>query len=167
MADEQHKSGCSKTVMLQLPKLATPVRLRSPAPFSIRGNRMKRFIFAAFVLTGILLCAGCSTERLPAEDLEVPVVCAEEIRILKNPDLQSNSREKYNAVKRLIKKVDLTFTRETKTINDIFYHGDAIIDSPQHQDRTISFNYQFKDHYVRIQFRTFRTFVLRVDITEK
>ena len=25
--------GCSKTVMLQLPKLATPVRLRSPAPF--------------------------------------------------------------------------------------------------------------------------------------
>ncbi len=34
-------SGCSKTVMLQLPKLATPVRLRSPAPFflpRIAGN---------------------------------------------------------------------------------------------------------------------------------
>ena len=32
--------GCSKTVMLQLPKLATPVRLRSPAPFFEKAKKV-------------------------------------------------------------------------------------------------------------------------------
>ena len=63
--------------------------------------------------------------------------------------------------------MDLSFTRETKTINELFYHGDALVDLPNSQDRTISFNYQYKDKYVRIQFKTFRNFVVRTIITEK
>ena len=61
----------------------------------------------------------------------------------------------------------LTFMRETKTINELFYYGDAIIDAPDSENRTISFNYQYGDHYIRFTFYTHRIFVHRVDIVEK
>ena len=128
---------------------------------------MKKMLFLAASFAALLVLSGCASERLPAEDIEVPEVCADIIRVLKNPALPANSKEKYEAAKKLLKKVDFSFIRETKTINDIFYHGDALIDFPQQQDRNISFNYQYKNNYVRFQFRTFRTFVLRADITEK
>ena len=126
---------------------------------------MKRYFFPAAAV--LVLLAGCATERLPSEDLEVPVVCADIIKVLKDPSIGANSRQKYEAAKSLVKKVDLTFTRETATLNEIFYHKDALIDFPDLPDRTITFNYQYRDNYIRFQFRTFRNFVTRVDITEK
>ena len=126
---------------------------------------MKRYFFPA--AAAVLLLAGCATERLPSEDIEVPVVCADIIKVLKDPSIGPNSRQKYEAAKALVKKVDLTFTRETATLNEIFYHKDALIDFPDLPDRTITFNYQYRDNYIRFQFRTFRNFVTRVDITEK
>ncbi|MBQ7207851.1 MAG: hypothetical protein IJS01_08650 [Lentisphaeria bacterium] len=126
---------------------------------------MKKYFFPA--AAAVLLLAGCATERLPSEDIEVPVVCADIIKVLKDPSIGPNSRQKYEAAKALVKKVDLTFTRETSTLNEIFYHKDALIDFPDLPDRTITFNYQYRDNYIRFQFRTFRNFVTRVDITEK
>ena len=126
---------------------------------------MKRYFFPA--AAAVLLLAGCATERLPSEDIEVPVVCADIIKVLKDPSIGPNSRQKYEAAQALVKKVDLTFTRETSTLNEIFYHKDALIDFPDLPDRTITFNYQYRDNYIRFQFRTFRNFVTRVDITEK
>ena len=128
---------------------------------------MKKFFFLTALTTVVLMFSGCSTERLPSEDLEVPVVCADLIKVLKDPQLSANSKAKYDAARELVKRVDFSFTRETKTINDIFFHKDALIDFPNLPDRTITFNYQYQDHYIRFQFRTFRNFVLRVDITEK
>lgn len=106
-------------------------------------------------------------ERLPAEDLEVPQLYADLILTMKNPRLPSNSREKYETIKKLLKKVDYTFTRETKTLNELFYYGDAIIDSPAAVDRTITFNYQYNNHYVRLIFYTYGIFVTGVEIIEK
>ena len=126
---------------------------------------MKRYFFPA--AAAVLLLAGCAAERLPSEDIEVPVVCADIIKVLKDPSIGPNSRQKYEAAKALVKKVDLTFTRETSTLNEIFYHKDALIDFPDLPDRTITFNYQYRDNYIRFQFRTFRNFITRVDITEK
>jgi len=126
---------------------------------------MKKYFFPA--AAAVLLLAGCATERLPSEDIEVPVVCADIIKVLKDPSIGPNSRQKYEAAKALVKKVDLTFTRETSTLNEIFHHKDALIDFPDLPDRTITFNYQYRDNYIRFQFRTFRNFVTRVDITEK
>ncbi len=128
---------------------------------------MSRTLFFAVSAAVMLVLSGCTAERLPAEDLEVPVVCADIIKVLKDPSLAPNSRQKYDAARALVKKVDLTFTRETKTINEIFFHRDAMIDFPDRPDRTITFNYQYRDSYIRFQFRTYRNFVLRVDISEK
>ena len=128
---------------------------------------MKKNCFLLVCFSALLFISGCATERLPSEDLEVPVLYADIIKVLKDPKIRSNTKEKYDAAKALLKKVDLSFTRETKTINELFYHGDALVDLPNSQDRTISFNYQYKDKYVRIQFKTFRNFVVRTIITEK
>ncbi len=127
----------------------------------------KRLLYTA-LLPLLLLFAGCSTPRpLPSEDIEVPKLYANLISVLKDPNLPSNSREKYEAARELIRKVDFTFTRETKTLNDLFYHGDAIIDAPQAKDRMIAFNYQYGDHFVRLSFYTYQEFVFRVEIVEK
>ena len=128
---------------------------------------MKKTIFCFAFFAVLLFLSGCATEKLPSEDLEVPVLYADIIKVLKNPDLKPNSKEKYDAARALLKKVDLSFTRETKTINELFYHRDALIDLPNSKDRTISFNYQYKDKYVRIQFKTYQNFVVRTIITEK
>ena len=120
----------------------------------------------SFAAMSALLC-GCSVERLPAEDLEVPVLNAKTISVLKDPLLRTNSKEKYDAARELNKRVDLTFVRETKTINELFYYGDALIDSPNAPDRVITFNYQYLDHYIRFVFYTYRNFVHRVDIVEQ
>ncbi len=105
--------------------------------------------------------------RLPSEDLEVKQVCADIIAVLQNPSLGCNTKEKYDAAKELLSEVDLTFTRETKTINEIFYHGDAIFDNINAKNRNITFNYQYGENFVRITFHTYMNFVFRVDITEK
>ena len=128
---------------------------------------MKKLLFVFLFFVAACFLTGCNSERLPSEDLEVPVVCADIIKVLKDPTLSANSKQKYDAAKELVKRVDLTFTRETRTINDIFYFKDALIDFPNLPDRTITFNYQYKDNYIRFQFKTFRNFITRVEITEK
>ena len=114
-----------------------------------------------------LVFSGCATKPLPSEDIEAPKLYARWINVLKDPELKPNSKEKYEAVRQLIKRVDFSFTRETKTINEFFAPQDAIIDLPQAVDRRITFNYQYRDNYVRLTFFTYREFVVRVDILQK
>ena len=126
--------------------------------------RVLPLCFAALVLA----LTGCATEeKLPAEDLEVPQFYGDLIHVLQDPKLPPNSREKYEAAKKLIGKVDFSLTRELKTVNSIFYHGDALIDTPDQPDRTIVFYYPWNGHYVRLTFYTYTTWVLRVKIDEK
>ena len=127
---------------------------------------MSRFLLL-LCAASVLLLAGCASERLPSEDIEAPRLYSGLIRILKDPELKPNSREKYEAVKALMKKVDFTFTRETKTINEYFSPADALIDLPDVVDRRITFNFQYRDHYIRLIFFTYLNFVVRVDIIEK
>ena len=120
-----------------------------------------------FVFLSVILSGCASVKRLPSEDIEAPVLNAHLISILKDPQLRPNSKEKYDAVRALIKKVDFSFTRETKTINEFLAPQDAIIDLPEAVDRRITFNYQYRDRYVRLTFFTYREFVVRVDILDK
>ena len=83
--------------------------------------------------------------------------------ILKNPKILPNSKEKYQAAKSLVEKVDFTFTRETKTLNDIFYFGDAILSSDTAAERTIAFNFQYGNNYVRLMFYCYDRFVFKVE----
>ncbi|MCQ2379252.1 MAG: hypothetical protein MJ016_08660 [Victivallaceae bacterium] len=125
---------------------------------------MKRLFL---LLTAAFCLAGCVTEKLPSEDIEVLTKYADIIAVLKDPRLPANSEAKYEAAKELIRHVDMSFTRETKTLDALFYHGDALIDYPDQPDRMITFSYQYGDHYVRMIFRTYHQFILRVDVIEK
>ena len=126
---------------------------------------------ALLAAVALLSVGGCGLfqeeKRLPSEDIEIFQFYPELISVLKNPALPPNSKEKYEAAREIIRKVDFSFTRESKPLNDIFFYGDAIIDSPNTPDHTISFNYQYGDHYVRFQFFMYRNFVLRTEVTEK
>lgn len=128
--------------------------------------KVSKIFSLLFVILCIVLLTGCRSvdSRMPSEDIEVPKKYSDIITILKDSHLSTNSEEKYEAVKDLLKVVDLTFTRETKTINDLFYHGDAAIDFPNAEQRTIVFNYQYKNDYVRLMFVTMRSYVLRVTV---
>lgn len=129
------------------------------------ASRIIRLSFAAVVL---LSGFGCSTtEMLPAEDLEVHQFYGDLIRVLKDPKIPPNSKEKYEAAKELVSKVDFTLTRELNTVNSIFYHGDALIDTPDAPDRTIIFYYPYDNHYVRLTFYTYTTWVFRVKVDQK
>ncbi len=127
---------------------------------------MKKFLSAMLCAAAVLI-AGCAAERLPAEDLEVPEVCYNEILILRNPDIPPNSKAKYDAIKAMMKKVDFTFVREGKTLNELLYHGDAFVDHPGEHERTVTFYYQHEKHYVRLVFYFYDNFILRVDVEEK
>lgn len=126
---------------------------------------MFRISFFAVLFAALFVC-GCSSmdNRMPSEDIEVPVKYNDIIAILKNPQLSTNSKEKYDAICDLIKVVDFSFTRETKTINDLLYYGDAAIDFPNAESRTIVFNYQYQNRFVRLIFVTMRNYVLRTEI---
>ena len=161
--------------MPQLPKLVTPVRLRSPAPFFLpffcieedtQGGLTMKMRLLLLCLLG-LFCGGCATKLLPSEDIEAPRLYANLVDVLKDPKIPPNSKLKYDAIRKLIRKVDFSFTRETKTINEFLAANDAIIDIPEAVDRRITFNYQYRDRYVRLTFFTYRNFVVRVDIKEK
>ncbi len=128
---------------------------------------MKKNFLTAFSALFLLLVCGCATSRLPSEDIEVLSKHADIISVLRSPELLPNSREKYEAAKELVKKVDLHFTRETATVDKLFFHRDAAVDNPGSDDPTFTFTYQWKDHVLRIRFFTFKMFVTRVEITEK
>ena len=143
------------------------MNVKSPIPRS-SGSFWSRVVIGLFAAA--LLCAGsgCATEEmLPAEDLEVPKFYGHLIKVLQDPNIPPNSREKYEAAKELVSKVDFTLTRELSTLNSIFYHGDALIDTPDQPDRTIIFYYPYEGHFVRLTFYTYTTWVLRVKIDQK
>lgn len=101
---------------------------------------------------------------LPAEDIEVLSRYRNLIGVLKDPKIKAASEEKYNAAEELIENVDLSLVRETQTLDQLFYHGDAIIDSPNTPDRIITFYYEWKDHSIRLVFHAYTKFIVRVDI---
>jgi|GEM_PF-1314163 len=131
-------------------------------------SRRSRLLSWSVCALALALVSGCvSEERLPAEDLEVQQFYGDLIRVLQDPKLKPNTKEKYEAAKQLVAKVDFSLTRELNTVNSIFYHGDALIDTPDQPDRTIVFYYPWNGHYVRLTFYTYRTWVLRVKVDEK
>ena len=129
---------------------------------------MKKFsILFAVALTGVLF-SGCAsmTDKLPSEDIEVLTEYSDTIAILRNPSIPPNSKAKYEAAKALIDNVDLYFTRETRTVDSLFYHGDAQVDGVETENPTFTFMYQYADKFIRIRFFTYRMFIVRVEIRE-
>ena len=135
---------------------------------NLSSFRLNTLFISAFCVLSVLSMTGCGalfgeSERLPAEDLEVLQFYQREIAVLKNPNIPTNSKEKYEAAKALVKKVDFTCTRETKTLDEIFYFGDAIVSSDEESERTITFIFQYGNRYVRLMFYCYDRFVFKVE----
>ncbi len=101
---------------------------------------------------------------LPAEDIDVLSRHIDIIGVLKDPSIKPSSEEKYLAAKKLVENVDMTFVRETKTLDQLLYYGDAIIDEQGDSRRIITFFYEWKGHFVKMVFRAQKQFVVRGDV---
>ncbi len=124
---------------------------------------MKKLLYLVPVLA--LLC-GCAGTKLPSEDLEVLTKYASEIAVLKS-NLPTNSSEKYDAVKKLMRHVDFSFTREVQTLDKIFNARDARVDRPGAIDHMIMFYFQKGNRSVRLCFYRYGDIVNKVEIIEK
>ena len=128
---------------------------------------MKNILKITLMSFLILFASGCVTDdRLPSEDIEVLEKHADLIRILKNPQISPNSKEKYEAAVELTRRVDLTYTRETATVDKLFYHRDAQVDGIDTDTAVFTFTYRYGNEYIRFRFFTCRMFVTRVEIKE-
>ena len=130
---------------------------------------MKTFSLLSSILFAALLFSvcGCVTQKLPSEDIEVLVKHKDIISVLKSDDYSADSKEKYQAAKELIRAVDLYYTRELKTVNELFNYKDMLVDAKDQDNPVFSFNYRYRDNYVRIRFFSHKMFVTRVEVTEK
>ena len=132
-----------------------------------RRWKVKKFLKLIFPAIIALTVSGCMSDRLPSEDIRVLSDYADIIAVLKNPKIPRNSKEKYEAAKKLIRNVDLHFTRETATVDKLLYHRDAAISSPGSDDPVFTFLYEYKGSFVRLRFFTYKMFVTRVEIVEE
>lgn len=126
-------------------------------------SRLAGLLFAAVLFLG----AGCATEKLPSEDIEIFTKHKDIIDVLKSDRFSADSKEKYEAAKQLAKYVDFSFTRELKTVNEIFNYRDMLVDNQRRDNPVYTFNYRYGDHYIRFRFFSHRMFVVRSEITEK
>lgn len=122
-------------------------------------------VLAVFFLAVML--SGCVTERLPAEDVEVLDVCSREISVLQSKKYTPNSREKYEAAKSLLKKVDFSYIRRVETLDAIFSSLDAQVDKPDSRTQMLNFYYQYKGHSIRFVFNRYDNIVTRFEVIEK
>ena len=129
-------------------------------------NLRKLFLIPVFVLA-VLFSAGCATEMLPSEDIEVFTMHKDIIDVLKSDKYPADSKEKYEAAYKLVRVVDLYYTRELKTVNALFNYKDMLVDATDGDNPVFSFNYRYGDKSVRIRFFSHKMFVTRVEITEK
>ena len=60
----------------------------------------------------------------------------------------------------------MTFTRETATIDKLFYYRDAQADGLDTEEPVFTFTYRYGNDFIRIRFFTCRMFVTRVEIKE-
>lgn len=115
----------------------------------------------------MIFSSGCATVKLPSEDIEVLTKYSDIIAILKSDKFSADSKEKYDAAKELAEKVDLYYTRELSTVNKLFNYKDMLVDARDNDNPVFSFNYRYRDHYIRFRFFSHKMFVTRVEVTEK
>lgn len=128
-------------------------------------NRFSRLL--ALLFAALLLSSGCATQKLPSEDIEIFTKHRDIISVLKSDRFSADSKEKYEAAKELVKHIDFSFTRELKTVNEIFNYRDMLVDNQRRDNPIYTFNYRYGDRFVRIRFFSHRMFVVRTEITQK
>lgn len=115
----------------------------------------RKIIYTVMACTLLAALSGCASQKprkLISEDIEVLTVFAPEIRVLQDPNLRTNSKEKYEAAKRLAEGVDFTLTRSVETLEQIFLVRDALTTRSIEYGDEIAFYYNYQHNYVRFRF---------------
>ena len=120
---------------------------------------MRRWIARMGLMTVVLAAAltwtGCMSgknKKLLSEDIDVLTLFADDIAVLKNDKLPTNSQEKYLAAKHLAEGVDFALTRNTSTVAKLFRIEDGAVTRTDEYGEEIIFYYRYQDHFVRIRF---------------
>ncbi len=115
----------------------------------------KRIILLLVVVLGTASCQTFKSQKnlLPAEDIEVPVIYAAQIAVLKDPNLPPNSREKYEAAKVLAENVDFTFARNVAVLDTFFLRQDSQRKNIDSRTEAFILYYPFEEHYVAFRFK--------------
>ena len=116
---------------------------------------LKKSLLLIFSAVLLALASGCADKRpkkMLSEDIEVLTVFAPEISVLKNRKIRPNSKEKYEAAKRLAEGVDFSLTRSVETLEQIFSGYDALTARSVEFGDEIAFYYNYQNHYVRFRF---------------
>ncbi len=114
----------------------------------------------------VIFISGCY-KVLPAEDIDIYEYCKDEIAVLKNPKLRTNSREKYEAALKLSKKVDFSYTRTVDFLNKIFLEKDAKVDNPNATQQLIVLYFPYKDNFISFEFHRLHDNILKTVIRVK
>jgi len=105
----------------------------------------------AMIVCGILLsAAGCRT-KLPAGDVDIYRLYANEIAVLKDPNISTNSLDKYNAASIIAQNVDFSYLRELQSMEAIFGQKDGIRGAFESQEY-ILYTYKFKNKSIQFRF---------------
>ena len=116
------------------------------------------FILAAAVFAAGMAASGCRApvehkfSKLPAEDIDVMTVFADDIAVLKNPEYSPGGLEKYTAARHIADGVDFSFARNVSTLDNIFGARDARIAVMSTTSQIISFHYEYEGKVVQFNF---------------
>ena len=97
-------------------------------------------------------CISQKPRKMLSEDIEILTVFAKEISVLKNSSLRPNSKEKYEAARRLAEGVDFSLTRSVETLTQIFDANDAMTTKSVEFGEEIAFYYNYQNNFVRFRF---------------
>ncbi|MHB9139656.1 MAG: hypothetical protein ACYC4Q_09660 [Victivallaceae bacterium] len=103
------------------------------------------------IVCGILFsAAGCRT-KLPAGDVDINRLYANEIAILKDPNLSTSSLDKYNAACIIAQNVDFSYLRDIQSMDAIFGLKDGVKGAFEGQEY-ILYTYKFKNKSIQFRF---------------
>ena len=120
--------------------------------------RIGGFFLAAVLSAAGLALSGCRApvehkfSKLPAEDIDVLTVFADDIAVLKNPEYSPGGLEKYTAARHIAEGVDFTFARNVSTLDNIFGARDAQIAVMSTTSQIIVFHYEYEGKVVQFNF---------------
>ena len=115
----------------------------------------KRLFLSAVCVLILAALSGCTSskpKKMLSEDIEVLTMFAPEINVLKDPRYRTNSREKYEAAKKLAEGVDFSLTRSVETLEQLFLPQDALTTHSVEYGDEIAFYYNYQNNYVRFRF---------------
>jgi hypothetical protein len=103
------------------------------------------------VMTALILSCGCqSVKKIPAGDIAIYKVYADEIKIMTSK-ASPDSELKFSAAKVLFNNIDFSFMRNPRELVNILGQNDARLIAAGHNSY-IQYRFRFEDDYIIVRF---------------